>query len=163
MTSTQTRQARTVAVVRSLGLVLASILALASAPAAAIADPAGSEENGTVYVNCWHGAPGPTFSGYFVARTHPRTCTIWGSPEDLANENVLRRLRWRSWGRTTTTFQGQVRNTQPGMGGSLWGGVTARLSRIRRGCDGDRFYTRVTFPDSEAAAERLSDSCEPTG
>ncbi len=60
-----------------------------------------------MYVNCWHQAPGPAFSGYFVARAHPRTCTIWGSPEDLANENVLRLLRWRSWGRATTTLQGQ--------------------------------------------------------
>ena len=145
------------------GLVLAGILVLAGVPAAVGAEPAFGDPGGMVYVNCWHQAPGPTFSGYFVARARPHNCTIWGSPEDLANENALRDLRWLSWGQTKTTLTGQVRNTQPGMGGPLWGDVMARLSRIRRGCDGDRFYTRITFPHSNAAPETLSDSCEPSG
>lgn len=148
---------------RSPGFVLAGILVLASSPVVAVANPAHRNAGGTVYVNCWHQAPGPTFSGYFVARAYPRTCTIWGSPEDLANENVLRHLQWRSWGGATTTLTGQMRNTHPGMGGPLWTAVTARLSRIRRGCDGDLFYTRMTFPHSDAAPERLSDACEQTG
>lgn len=157
----EARQAEAVAVVYALYLVLPGILVLAGVPAAASANAAHRNPSGTVYVNCWHRASGPTFSDYLVARAHPRTCTIWGSPEDLANENALRRLRWLSWGQTTTTLRGQVRNSQPGMGGPLWGSVTARLSRIRRGCDGDRFYTRITFPDSKAAPELLSDSCDP--
>jgi hypothetical protein len=148
---------------KRLGLVLAGILVFAGVPAAAGAEPAPGDPGGMVYVNCWHQAPGPTFSGYFVARARPHNCIIWGSPEDLANENALRDLRWLSWGRTRTTLTGQVRNTQPGMGGPLWGDVTARLSRIRRGCDGDRFYTPITFPRSKAAPEMLSDSCEPSG
>lgn len=139
------------------------MLVLTSIPAVAIADRAHGNAGATVYVNCWHQAPGPTFSGYFVARAHPGACTIWGSPEDLANENVLRHLQWRSWGQPRTTLTGQVRNTHPGMGGPLWTAVTARLSRIRRGCDGDHFYTRITFSHSSAAPERLSDSCEPAG
>jgi hypothetical protein len=50
-----------------------------------------------------------------------------------------------------------------GYGRPLWSDVTARVSRIRRGCDGDRFYTRITFPHLKAAPEMLSDSCEPSG
>src|SRR6185437_10761919 len=100
--STRPRHPRTVAIVRSPGFILAGILVLTSIPAAAVANPADRNGGGTVYVNCWHQAPGPTFSAYFVARAHPRACTIWGSPEDLANENVLRHLQGRSWGRATT-------------------------------------------------------------
>ena len=152
-----------VAAVRVLRLALAVALMLGMIPALVSAPALGEAATAPVYVNYWHQAPGPTFSGYFVARAHPRTCTIWGTPEDLANENVLRNLRWRSWGRATAMLTGQIRNTHPGMGGPLWTSVTARLSRIRSGCDGDRFYTWLTFPHSQAAPEHLSLSCEPTG
>jgi hypothetical protein len=115
------------AAMKSLGLVLAGILMLGGVPAAAGAEPVPGDPGGMVFVNCWHQARGPTFSGYFVARARPHNCIIWGSPEDLANENALRDLRWLSWGRTTTTLTGQVRNTQPGMG--------ARSGAMsRRGC-----------------------------
>lgn len=130
-----------------------------SVPAAAMADPAHSDAGGTVYVNCWHQAPAPTFSGYFVVRAHPRTCTISGSPVVLANENILRHLQWRSWGCAAATLTGQVRNTQPGMGGPLWTAVVARLSRIRRGCDGARYYTRITFPHSVPPAATRCGRC----
>jgi hypothetical protein len=144
-------------------LVLATIVIAASVAASAFGDAIAPRIQGQVYVNCWHRAPGPTFSGYFVATAHPRTCTIWGSPEDLAHQNVLRRLRWHRWGQAATSMAGQVRNTHPGMGGPFWTAVTARLSRVRRGCDDYLFYTRIAFPGSDASAERLSASCEPSG
>lgn len=142
-------------------LILAGVTAAAAIAAVAIGAPVSRRAEGTVYVNCWHQASGSRFSGYFVARERPRTCTIWGLPEDLANENVLRHLRWRAWGQAVTTLKGQVRNTQPGMGRPLWTAVTAVLSRVRQGCHDDRFYTWITFPGSDATPERLSDSCEP--
>lgn len=157
------RRARRVISMRAAARILARISAATSIALATTALPADAIAPASpVYVNCWHQAPGPTFSGYFVARAHPGRCTLWGSPEDLADLYVLRRLRWRNWGRARVLLQGQVRNTQPGMGGPLWGPMTARLSRIRYGCDGYRFYTRMTFPDRSVATVRLSDACEPS-
>ena len=142
-------------------LAMASVFTIIGLAAGALPVEA-SASTVPVYVNCWHQAPGPTFSGYFVARLHPGRCTLWGSPEDLADLYVLRELRWRRWGRALVPFRGEVRNTHPGMGGPRWSSTTARLSRIRRGCDGDRFYTRMTFPERSVAPVRLSDACEPS-
>lgn len=114
-----------------------------------------------VYVNCRHQVGAPTYSSYYTARAHPRTCVIWGVPSDLANLYTLRHLRWLGWGHATTPFTGEVRNTHPGMGGPLWSKISGRLSVIRRGCDGVRFYSRMTFPGSAASPVRLSDACRP--
>lgn len=154
---------RRVASMRAAARILASVSTATSIGVATMAVPADAIAPARpVYVNCWHQAPGPTLSGYFVARAHAGRCTLWGSPEDLADLYVLRHLRWRDWGRAVALLQGQVRNTHPEMGGPLWSPMTARLSRIRRGCDGYGFYTRMTFPGRSAATVRLSDACEPS-
>ena len=115
----------------------------------------------SVYVNCWHSVGAPTFLAFYTARAQPHACVIWGVPTDLADLYALRRLRWVGWGTATTTFTGQVRNTHPGMGGPLWSSISGRLSGIRRGCKGTFFYTRMTFPGSDAAPVRLSSACRP--
>jgi hypothetical protein len=115
----------------------------------------------TVYLNCWHQVGPPTYSAYYEALEHPRACVIWGLPSDLADLYGLRGLRWTHWGSATTRLTGQVRNTHPGMGGAPWSPISATLSRVRRGCRGVAFYTRITFPESDVLAVRLSAACRP--
>lgn len=115
----------------------------------------------TVYLNCWHRVGPPTYSAYYMAAAHPRVCTFWGVPSDLANLYSLRHLRWAHWGAATTRLTGQVRNTHPGMGGAPWSPISATLSRVRRGCRGVEFYTRMAFAATGVLALRLSAACRP--
>ena len=141
---------------RGLFLAGLTIMALAgcSPPAADAGEP--------VFVNCQHTLAGASFRSVFTARQHPTSCNIWGEPEDLANLFELRQAHWSGWGQRTARVSGRVLNTHPGMGGPASSPVNARLYRIRRGCLGLLFYTRVSFPRSNAATLILSAACKPS-
>jgi hypothetical protein len=95
-----------------------------------------------VFVNCQPTQSKVAFPA-FKPRRDPTRCDIIGEPEDEANLLQLRQADWSDWGAATTATSGRALNNHPGMGGPASNPVQVRLSRIRRGCHGNRYYTRA--------------------
>lgn len=95
-----------------------------------------------VFVNC-QPAQSKVALPAFKPRQDPTRCDIIGEPEDQANLLQLRQADWSDWGASTTTTSGRALNNHPGMGGPASNPVQVRLSRIRRGCHGNRYYARA--------------------
>jgi hypothetical protein len=139
------------------GLFLAGLTILMLAGAV----PLAADASEPVFVNCQHTLRGASLRSVLTARQHPTSCNVWGEPEDLADLFELRQAHWNGWGERTASVSGRVLNTHPGMGGPASSPVNARLYRIRRGCLGLLFYTRVSFPHSNARTLVLSAACKP--
>lgn len=118
-----------------------AIVVLAALVALVMADSGSTRPTRAVFINC--GPRVALASSAIVARQHPRKCDIWGEPPNVANLRLLRRARWSGWGTDSAVANGRLLNTQPGMGGPASYPARVRLFRIRRGCDGRRYYTRV--------------------
>jgi hypothetical protein len=103
-----------------------------------------------VYINC-RPSPGSRAFSTFVPRQHPRSCDIWGEPEDLADLLPLRQAHWSNWGSASTVATGRVLNTHPGMGGPKSLATRVRLFRVRPGCHGRLYYTRAQVTVSNFA------------
>jgi hypothetical protein len=113
-----------------------------------------------VYVNCYPPSSSIAFPA-FHAQQHPTSCDIQGEPEDEADLLQLTQARWSGWGTAAAEAQGQALNNQPGMGGPASYPVTVRLSRIRSGCHGRRFYTRARVTTSYGTGTlRLTPTCK---
>jgi hypothetical protein len=98
-----------------------------------------------VYINCQNefGANGfPTQA--LVPLQHPRRCVVFGQPESISTLYPLVRARWKGWGKATATVTATWDNPSPREGPPS--PIRAKAFRIRRGCDGRRFYTRVSVP-----------------
>lgn len=98
-----------------------------------------------VYINCQNeiGANGfPTET--LIPLQHPRTCVVFGQPESISTLYPLVHARWKGWGKATTTVNATWDNPSPREGPPS--PIQAKAFRIRRGCDGRRFYTRVAMP-----------------
>lgn len=104
-----------------------------------------------VFINCYPTAssvPNPAL----LPRQHPRSCDIQGEPEDQANLLALRAARWSHWGSASTGATGRALDNHPGMGGPASVPVGVRLYRIRRGCRGHMYYTRVAVTPRKPGA-----------
>jgi hypothetical protein len=116
-----------------------AIVVLTALVALVMAAGGAANPRAPVFVNCGPPVGSPTLS--VVPRQHPRSCTIWGEPPDLANVVLLRRARWLGWGTASALATGRLLNTHPGMGGPSSYPVRVLLFRIRLGCDGQLYYT----------------------
>ncbi len=113
-----------------------------------------------VYVNCYPPSSSIAFPAFY-AQQHPTSCDIQGEPEDEADLLQLTQARWSGWGTTSAKAQGQALNNHPGMGGPTSYPVSVRLSRIRSGCHGRRFYTRARVTTSYGTGTlRLTSTCK---
>jgi hypothetical protein len=94
-----------------------------------------------VYVNC------QDRRGHLHAMQHPRNCDLQGLPPATANLIQLIDASWTHWGAGKTAAKGRIRANH---GGEVEGEIVfpaapheVGLSRIRRGCHGRLYYTRV--------------------
>ena len=121
--------------------------------------PTGPVKTG-VYINCQNkiGANRlPTQT--LVPLQHPKTCVVFGQPESIATLYPLVHARWTGWANATTTVDATWDNPSPREGSPS--PIRAKAFRIRRGCGGRRFYTRVAFPGApHAIVLHLSAACK---
>jgi hypothetical protein len=109
--------------------------------------PRGSATQG-VYVNCQNESGDNGFpTQALVPLQHPSTCVVFGQPEDLASLYPLVHARWKGWGKGTTTANATWDNPSPREGPPS--PIRAKAFRIRPGCGGPHFYTRVAVPGFE--------------
>lgn len=78
-----------------------------------------------------------------TGRAKPGTCVILGLGFGDAGYHALRNLRWTGWGAPTATARGI--HMSVGFETEAVTRIPARvtLGRLRRGCDGRRWYTSV--------------------
>lgn len=78
-----------------------------------------------------------------VARARPGTCVILGLGFGDAGYFALRNLRWTGWGTPSAAARGV--HLSVGFETEVVTRIPARvtLGRLRRGCDGRRWYTAV--------------------
>jgi hypothetical protein len=138
--------------------ILATVVAaIGLASAGSVSANAGG---GQVFVNC------QTFgTGGFAYRAsvRPSVCVFQGLPASGAKEWNVTSLRWSDWGTSIAVAMGlyHYRHGEYKEGKFVYPVVPIRivLSRIRTGCGGHRFYTRVG--DGEHT-NRLADTCAPS-
>ena len=112
-----------------------------------------------VYVNCQNriahnGFPSETL----VPLQHPRRCIVWGQPESIATLYPLGAVHWSRWGDATATAKAIWHNPSPREGPPS--PIRVKAFRIRIGCAGRRFYTRVAVPGlTRPIVLRLSEAC----
>ncbi len=139
--------------VPALLLAVVLLLALYVVPTAQ-----GRSAGSRVFVNCLTYFAKTRTVG-FVARVRPRRCDVQGEPEYNANLLPAGEMRWSGWGRSTTLGRGVVVPTKGG--GRI--GLRMRLYRIRRGCQGRRYYTRATASTKHGTGTmRLTPGCKRT-
>lgn len=112
-----------------------------------------------VYINCQnrlvHGFPSDTL----VPLQHPKRCTVWGQPESIATLYPLGDVHWSGWGDATATAKAVWHNPSPREGPPS--PIRVKAFRIRLGCAGRRFYTRVAVPGlARPIVLRLSEACK---
>lgn len=98
-----------------------------------------------VYINCQnkYGINGFPVQA-LVPLLHPRTCVVFGQPESIATLYPLVHAHWKRWGKATATVNAIWDNPSPREGPPR--PIRAKAFRIRLGCEGRRFYTRVAVP-----------------
>jgi hypothetical protein len=124
----------------------------------AIAATAAQASSGTVYAPCYPKALASA-APKLHAVAHPALCDLLIPPPDSADLLQLRDARWMSWGASTTTAKGRGLNNNPGMGGAASFAVTVKLSKVGTGCNGRRYYTRITV---NGHTKKLIDACKTT-
>ncbi|HKG02628.1 MAG TPA: hypothetical protein VKB03_05570 [Conexibacter sp.] len=113
-----------------------------------------------VYINCQNrltatGVP----SDALVPLQHPRRCVVFGQPESIATLYPLGDVRWSGWGDATATAKAIWHNPSPREGPPS--PIRVKAYRIRLGCAGRRFYTRVAVPGrTRPIVLRLSEACK---
>jgi hypothetical protein len=114
---------------------------------------------GGVYINCQNQIAANGFpTQALIPLQHPSRCVVFGQPESLATLYPLVHARWTAWGTARTTVNATWVNPSPREGGPI--PIRATAFRIRRGCDGRRFYTRIGFPGMpHAIVLHLSAAC----
>ncbi len=112
-----------------------------------------------VYINCQNryarnGLP----SQALVPVRHPGKCVVFGQPESIASLYPLVHVRWHGWGTATATAKAIWDNPSPAEGPPS--PIRVKAFRIRLGCAGRRFYTRVAVPGiPHAIVLDLSEAC----
>jgi hypothetical protein len=98
-----------------------------------------------VYINCQNRIATNGFpTQALIPLQHPSRCVVFGQPESLATLYPLVHAHWTAWGTATTTVNATWVNPSPREGGPI--PIRATAFRIRHGCGGRRFYTRIAFP-----------------
>jgi virginiamycin B lyase len=98
-----------------------------------------------VYINCQNRREvNGSLTQTLIPLQHPRTCVIYGQPESISTLYPLVRAHWKGWGNATATVNAIWDNPSPREGPPS--PIRAKAFRIRSGCDGRRFYTRVSVP-----------------
>lgn len=111
---------------------------------ATAAPPTRSLKTG-VYINCQNRREvSGSLTQTLIPLQHPRTCVVYGQPESISTLYPLVRAHWKGWGKATATVNAIWDNPSPREGPPS--PIRAKAYRIRRGCDGRRFYTRVSVP-----------------
>jgi hypothetical protein len=116
-----------------LTLLLAPVAGPLGTAAAASSGRVSSGAAGTAHVMCFEEQP--------VARVRPSQCPIFGEPEDEADLIRLSGAHWTGWGTPTARATGIALGNKPEEEEPV--PVTITLSRLRRVCDGQLFYTRL--------------------
>jgi hypothetical protein len=113
-----------------------------------------------VYINCQNriarnGFPSETL----VPLQRPRRCIVFGQPESISTLYPLGAVHWSRWGDATATAKAIWHNPSPGEGSPS--PIRVKAFRIRLGCAGRRFYTRVAVPGlTQPIVLRLSAACK---
>jgi hypothetical protein len=138
-------------------LFTAALAMIAGASAVAVS---GASALRPVYINCYPVSSSVAFPA-FLPRQHPSLCHIYGEPENEAHHLGLARAHWSHWGTSSATASGRALNNHPGMGGPASVPVQVRLYRIRRGCNGRLYYTRVEIKrGSSTGTLRVTAGCK---
>lgn len=93
-------------------------------------------------MSCVDAAAGRDAAGQdvYAAVVRPRACTVFGPGGGFAGGVNLARLRWSGWGRSTARATGIERGFHLPLASIP---VTVRLTGLRHGCDGRRYYSRL--------------------
>lgn len=135
-----------------------SILALGGSAVSA-------DASSQVFVNCQTFSSAAGF-GYRES-VRPSACVLQGLPGGGVNESNLSGLHWSGWGTVFAVGTGvsHARHGEEVEGRMIYPTMPTRivLSRIRVGCGGRRFYTRMLFAGKYGEATySLSAGCRNT-
>ena len=128
----------------TLGFVPSIVAALWLAPLAGEASVVRHSTASTGYVMCFE-------TERPVAKIHPAKCAIFGEPEDDADLIILAKAHWAAWGQPTASATATALPDKPAEAKPVT--VVITLSRLRRRCDGKRFYTRLDVTKTSGVSD----------